>query len=30
MPMEEFTHRFLEWYVATLRGPTDSAQRRAG
>lgn len=30
MPMEEFTHRFMEWYVATMRGPTDSAQRRAG
>ncbi|MGH8197350.1 MAG: aromatic ring-hydroxylating oxygenase subunit alpha [Steroidobacteraceae bacterium] len=29
-PMEEFTHRFMEWYVATMRGPSDSAQRRAG
>ena len=29
-PMEEFTQRFLEWYVATMRGPTDSAKRRAG
>jgi phenylpropionate dioxygenase-like ring-hydroxylating dioxygenase large terminal subunit len=29
-PMEDFTQRFLEWYVATMRGPTDSAQRRAG
>lgn len=29
-PMEDFTHRFMEWYVATMRGPSDSAQRRAG
>ena len=29
-PMEDFTHRFLEWYVATMRGPSDAAQRRAG
>jgi len=29
-PMEDFTHRFLEWYVAVMRGPSDSAQRRAG
>jgi Rieske 2Fe-2S family protein len=29
-PMEDFTHRFLEWYVAIMRGPADSAQRRAG
>lgn len=29
-PMEEFTHRFMEWYVATMRGPSDSVQRRAG
>ncbi len=29
-PMEDFTHRFMEWYVATMRGPTDSAHRRAG
>lgn len=29
-PMEEFTHRFMEWYVATMRGPADSAHRRAG
>ncbi len=28
-PMEDFTHRFLEWYVAHMRGPTDSAHRRA-
>jgi Rieske 2Fe-2S family protein len=28
-PMEDFTRRFLEWYVSTMRGPTDSAQRRA-
>ena len=25
-----FTRRFMEWYVATMRGPTDSANRRAG
>ena len=30
MPMEDFTRRFLEWYIATMRGPTDSAKRRAG
>lgn len=29
-PMEDFTHRFMEWYVATMRGPSDSAHRRAG
>lgn len=29
-PMEDFTHRFLEWYVATMRGPADTAQRRTG
>jgi Rieske 2Fe-2S family protein len=29
-PMEDFTQRFMEWYVATMRGPTDSAKRRAG
>ncbi|MGH8251117.1 MAG: aromatic ring-hydroxylating oxygenase subunit alpha [Steroidobacteraceae bacterium] len=29
-PMEDFTHRFMEWYVATMRGPADSAHRRAG
>lgn len=29
-PMEDFTHRFMEWYVATMRGPSDSAQRRTG
>jgi len=29
-PMEDFTRRFMEWYVATMRGPTDSAHRRAG
>ncbi len=29
-PMEDFTHRFMEWYIATMRGPSDSAQRRAG
>ena len=30
MPMEDFTHRFLEWYVAMMRRPADSVQRRAG
>jgi Rieske 2Fe-2S family protein len=29
-PMEDFTQRFMEWYVVTMRGPTDSARRRAG
>jgi Rieske 2Fe-2S family protein len=29
-PMEDFTQRFMEWYVATMRGPTDSMRRRAG
>jgi phenylpropionate dioxygenase-like ring-hydroxylating dioxygenase large terminal subunit len=29
-PMEDFTHRFLEWYVATMRGPADTAHRKAG
>jgi phenylpropionate dioxygenase-like ring-hydroxylating dioxygenase large terminal subunit len=29
-PMEDYTHRFMEWYVATMRGPADSAHRRAG
>jgi Rieske 2Fe-2S family protein len=29
-PMEDFTRRFMEWYVATMRGPADSAHRRAG
>ncbi len=29
-PMEDFTQRFQEWYIASMRGPTDSAHRRAG
>jgi phenylpropionate dioxygenase-like ring-hydroxylating dioxygenase large terminal subunit len=29
-PMEDFTHRFLEWYVATMRGPQIAGTGRHG
>lgn len=29
-PMEDYTYRFLEWYVAIMRGPADAAQRCTG